>query len=175
MHILIAGQSCSGKSTFLKFCHQSGLFDSLSIIDLDEHLKKNFTPSENSSFFVDRNSLKAFRHMELSALSQLLQKEINSLVVLGGGTLDNYSVGDIKNLEMKNVGLFHFKEDPSLCLERAIQHDRPLTKVLEMSELKTLFEQRQKKMDLISRTLPADNFQTSLKILQEFMANPCQN
>lgn len=140
MRYVICGFSGAGKSYSLDKIKQSGRYSDFEFIDLDTYIENEV--GQSICVFVEENSEKKFREIELEALKKVLKLSNNMWISLGGGTLGPEAKVYLKGL--KNLKLFHLQTSFEICWDR-IAHDssRFLTKNGK-KEMQNLYKERMK-------------------------------
>lgn len=128
-NIFLTGFMGSGKTTVGK---KLAKLLRVNFIDLDYYIEQKEKLSVQSLF--DNFGEAAFRKMEKTCLDELLLKEKNTVVALGGGTICHEN-----NLEnIKNNGLLVYIELPPIALAQRLEKSkvkRPLLKKYKGEEL----------------------------------------
>jgi len=112
----------AGKSTFLEKFSGSA-FD---LIDLDEKILKNSSYS-NLGDFIESIGWEAFREIEFNNLSEILKKNVNMVVALGGGAFSERFQSLLG--QSKNNSTVWLNTPLEVCLKRIFtSSNRPLAK-----------------------------------------------
>jgi shikimate kinase len=158
MKVLFCGFMGSGKSHALEAVGE--LASDFKKIDLDLWLLDAHNQISERKFsslgsLIEDSGWEYFRNLESSELLKLISKKENSIIALGGGSLSQKLLQELRKY---NCHLVWLATPFELCLQR-IQGDknRPLTKK-SPEELKALFLERKKLYEQAHETINPENF-----------------
>lgn len=143
MKILICGFSGAGKSTWLReLKHHRGSMVDYAFYDLDEciAIEQEIDPNNLGNFIANVGELK-FREIELSILTNLLQKDENFVLSLGGGALNQTIIDQIQQ-NSEQIKLVFLNEELEICIERIKNDNNRLLSKLTVNELNNLYFKR---------------------------------
>lgn len=139
MNILVCGFMGAGKSTFVGRLAQNRL--DFECLDLDVEIAKHLMilPNELGNW-IKNSGLDHFRGLEITILKNIINLNNNTIIALGGGTVESSSYREIA----QSCRTVYLNIPFQVCLER-IKHDlnRPL---LDLGDLKLekLYDSRKK-------------------------------
>lgn len=137
MKILICGFMGSGKSTFVSRLSKTS--DQFMVHDLDLEVASHLNIRANElGDYIRRVGMPEFRKLEVEILTSILENRTNSLVALGGGTVEAPGFWE----SIAGAKLVYLEETFECCYERITgDSNRPLAQKTK-EELKDLYNLR---------------------------------
>ena len=161
MKIFICGFTGAGKTTALEQFYGREEFSNYRIVDLDLYLTAEKLKNESISSFIQSAGMDAFRALELGSLMEL-SKEENLVVALGGGALNELTLGLLS--QWKGI----FLGTPfDICHERISGDDSRPMALLSKDDQLVLYQDRVK---LYSQYPQAQNVEEVLEIANQLVS-----
>lgn len=143
MKILICGFSGAGKTTWLKFLAENhGSHGQFKFFDLDHLISQNLAVSPNElGQKIEEIGEFSFREIEYKTLMEKLTSELEFVLSLGGGALNEEVLKFIRE-NNQSIKLVFLNEEFDICYDRIKNDPNRLLSKLSENELKKLYLKR---------------------------------
>lgn len=139
--VLLVGLPGSGKTTLQNQVVKSAKNPLILGYDLDQVIEMTNPYGSKLSELIPSIGEESFRKLEKKTLFQLLERDENMVISLGGGTLSEEILAELT--EREAVQLVYLESSIIEAVDLTIgDPDRPLSKLYSADELRELFEQR---------------------------------